>query len=140
MSALVCAVALALSMSWAQADAESNGVESKDCTLMRGTVLGEAALRSDYTGYGDLKYWIRTFELQRDNANAVAQAIKIQLAPLVDSTLLKVALKEVAADIQSAMQTGYGNVNYWISAVTQSNGIYSRAAQKLSSIRRSVCE
>ncbi len=130
-------------MTWvarANADSETIAPESGDCAILTGTVLADASLKSDFTGYGDLKYWIRTFELQRDAANRVASLLTTRVAPLIESNLVRVALREISNDILSAMQTGYGNTQYWISAVTQSNTTYQRAAHKLASIRQAVCK
>lgn len=143
--ALVCAAALVWTMSWAVAETlevETNFGQGSpnDCAVLRGAVLGEAALLANYTGYGDVKYWVRTFELQRDAANRVAESIKGQVVPMIDAKLLRVALSDIATDIFSAMQSGYGDVKYWISAVEQSNTTYERAAQKLRSIRSSICK
>ncbi len=46
---------------------------SSDCLLLTGAEVGASALKLNVEkGHGDINYWLRTFSLQRDNANAIA--------------------------------------------------------------------
>jgi hypothetical protein len=69
------------------------------------------ALLAHTTGHGTIDYWIHHFEVRREAGNAAARSLR-RLAALGRGES-RSGLERIASSLESAVQTGYGDVHYW---------------------------
>lgn len=115
------------------------GAPSNDCTVLRGALVASTVLPGQNSGYGDATYWAKVFEMNRDNANAIANDLGHRVSSLLTSKSRATALKEIAQNIKSARQEGYGDANYWTTIVADQVNFYSTCAHNLVTLAKLTC-
>lgn len=108
-----------------------------DQGFIQGLEVATAAVAVYTTGYGNIDYHIRAFEVRRDLANRIANLITVGLDS-VQNPLLKSSLEEIANDIKSAPQKGYGTLDYWIGMLGQQDKVLKRVDEKLMKLSQLV--
>ncbi len=74
-----------------------------------------------------------TFEKRRNLANGISAAIESRIEG-IDNLLLQLAMTEIARDMRSLPQKGYGDASYWSAILGQQATVMRRVAQKLDTI------
>ncbi|MEO5969596.1 MAG: hypothetical protein ABIQ95_06685 [Bdellovibrionia bacterium] len=135
--AILAMFGIALSTTQVRADEASD--KQHDCILMTGAQVAAAGLSLSNGGSGHLEYWLRTFELLRSNANAISASLQQNVIPSIKSPFLSAAMGEIIKDIQSALQEGGGDAEFWWHETSEQIRIYGRAAEKIKKMKELAC-
>lgn len=112
---------------------------SPDCKLLKGASIGSKAILVDITGYGDINYHLRTFELLRNSGRNLSKLIKSELANELSSEKLQRAVLRIAANLDNSTQNGYGDVHYWSKLASVKLNDLENATSSLSDLTDITC-